>query len=138
MQLPISASQEAPPDSLLVIITPEAITFENQRVVSFVKSGDDLGADGADYRFEPRDLDEGGLRIPALYDALLKARERAELLRAKSRARDESTGAPLKFEGTLAIQADKRIHYDTLRKIMYTAGAAGYQVFRFLAAKRDG
>ena len=72
----------------------------------------------------------------SLYQELIKAKEKSELLRLKSPARDEK-GQPLPFEGVLAIQADKRVKYDTIRKIMYTAGAAGYKTFRFLAMKRD-
>ena len=71
-----------------------------------------------------------------LYDALIKAKEKSELLRTKSKARD-AEGKPLPFEGILAIQCDKRVHFDTIRRIMYTAGSAGYRVFRFLALKKD-
>jgi len=66
----------------------------------------------------------------------VKARDKSELLRMKSSQRD-ANGNPLPFDGILAIQADKRIEYDTLRKIMYTAGTAGYKVFRFIARKKD-
>ena len=59
------------------------------------------------------------------------------LWRAKSQARDED-GNPLPFDGVLAIQADKRISYDTLRRVMFTAGDAGFKVFRFLAMQQDG
>ena len=71
-----------------------------------------------------------------LYGALVKAREKAELLRAKSKARD-AEGNPLPFDGVLAVQADKRIAYDTIRKVMYTAYSAGFTVFRFLALRKD-
>lgn len=138
LKLPISGSPETPADSLQVIITPEGMTFENERVVEFVVSAASAGSndDAADYKFRKGDLDEGGRRIVPLYDALVKAREKAELLRAKSKARDEQ-GQPLPFDGVLAIQADKRVKYDTIRKIMYTAATAGYRTFRFLATARE-
>lgn len=135
LELPISASQDLPTDTLHVLLTPEAITFEGERIVEFIQ-GEDLGTAGASYAFRTSDLDEGGRRIVPLYDALSRAREKAELLRAKSTARDES-GNPLPFEGVLAISADKRVKYDTLRKVMYTSAASGYRVFRFLAQKRE-
>ena len=135
LEMPVSHTQEIPKDSLHLIITPEAITFENERIVEFVQSAenlaDDLGEAHAKYRFNTRDLDENGLRVLPLYDALLKAKDKSELLRAKS-----GQTAPL-FDGVLAIQADKRIQYDTLRKVMYTAGSAGYTVFRLLARKAE-
>lgn len=137
MQLPISKSEDSPPDSLQVIITPEAMTFENERILEFIQTASSFGSSDARYEFKRTDLDEGNRRIVPLFDALMKARDKSELLRAKSKSRD-AQGNPLPFEGILAIQADKRVHYDTIRKVMYTAAAAGYKVFRFLALKRDG
>ncbi len=135
LQLPISGSQDNPTDSLQVIVTPESLTVESERILDFQQLAINAGSREATYAFKDTDLDEGKRRIVPLYDALMKAREKTELLLAKSKSRVE--GKPLAFEGILAIQADKKIKYDTVRKIMYTAGAAGYKVFRFLALKKD-
>ena len=138
LKLPISTSQENPFDSLQVIVTPEAITFEGARILEFKQNAAALGSDEATYTFDAKDLDkqERNLRIIPLYDALLKAKEKSEILRQKSKARDEQ-GKPLPFDGVLAIQADKRVQYDTIRRIMYTAAAAGYKTVRFIALKQD-
>jgi biopolymer transport protein ExbD len=137
LKLPISISPDMPPDSLQVIVTPESITFEDQKVVEFVQNAADLGSSEASYQFKKSDLDPSEPnQIVPLFGALEKAREKAELLRAKSKARDEE-GKPLPFEGVLAIQADKRVNYDTIRKIMYTAATAQYRTFRFLAQKKE-
>ena len=136
MKMPISSSPDIPPDSLQVIVTPEAITFEGQRILEFEKTAGDAGSIDGGYAFKRVDLAEGGRQIVPLFDALVKAREKAELLRLKSAARDKN-GNPLPFDGVLAVTADKRIQYDTVRRIMYTAATAGYRVFRFLAMKKD-
>ncbi len=136
LQMPISASPDEPRDSLQVIITPEGITFEGLRVVDFSQDGNSAGATEGTYKFSDGALDEGGKRIVALFNTLVAAREKSELLKAKSPVRDEK-GNPLPFDGVLAVTADKRIQYDTLRKIMYTAGAAGFKVFRFIALKKE-
>ncbi len=137
IKLPLSKSQDNPPDSLHLIVTPEAITFENQRIVEFVQSPGAIdGGASLSYEFRDEDLDEGGLRVVRLYDALNRAREKAEVLRAKSEARD-ADGNPLPFDGLIAIQADKRVKYETLRKILYTAGAAEFRTFRLLAMKQE-
>ncbi len=138
LKLPISTSQENPLDSLQVIVTPEAITFEGARVLEFRQTASAIGTGDATYTFDSKDLDktERNLRIIPLYDALLKAREKSEILRRKSKARDEQ-GNPLPFDGAIAIQADKRIQYDTIRRIMYTAAAAGYKTVRFIALKQE-
>lgn len=139
LKLPLSASQDIPPDSLHLIITPEGMTFESARIVEFDLGAGSLGSTDTDaqYSLKAADLAEDGRQIKPLYEALVKAKDRAELLRAKSKARD-AQGNPLPFDGILAIQADKRVHYDTIRKIMYTAATAGYKTFRLLALKRDG
>src|SRR4051812_43659003 len=38
MKIPVSTSIDNPPDSLQVIITPEGMTFENERILDFVQS----------------------------------------------------------------------------------------------------
>lgn len=136
LQMPISTSQDEPRDSHQVIITPEGITFEGERIMDFIQTEASAGSTKGEYKFKPDDLAEGGKLIVPLVDALNKAREKSELLRAKSQARD-AEGNPLPFDGILAITADKRVQYDTLRKIMYTAGAAQYKVFRFIAQRKE-
>ena len=136
MKLPVSDSDDNPPDSLEVIVTPASITFENQKILDFQVTAAAAGSSEAGYAFRPTDLDEGNRRIVSLYDALVQAKQKAELLREKSPARD-ANGNPLPFDGILAIEADKGVQYDTIRKIMYTAAAAGYKIFRFLAVKKQ-
>ena len=136
LKMPISSSPDVPPDSLQLIITPESMTFENEKILEFVQTAANAGATDGGYAFKPQDLDRHGHGIVPLYDALMKARDRAELLRARSSARTKD-GKPVPFEGVLAIQADKKVQYDTIRKIMYTAANAGYKIFRFLAMKKD-
>jgi biopolymer transport protein ExbD len=136
MKMPTSQSLESPLDSLQVIVTPEAITFENERISEFVQTASAAGSSEANYTFKPADLDERGLQIIPLYDALIKARDKSEVLRIKSNARD-AEGKPLPFRGVLAIQADKRVKFEVLRRIMYTAGAAGYDTIRFLALAKE-
>lgn len=136
LQMPISNNQDEPRDSLQVIVTPEGITFEGQRILDFVQDGNSAGASEGDYKVAETDMDEGGRRIVSLFNTLVAAREKSELLKAKSPVRDEK-GNPLPFDGVLAVTADKRVQYDTIRKIMYTAGAAGFKAFRFIALRKE-
>ena len=136
IQLPTSSSLDPLSDSLAVIVTPEGMTFENERILDFTVSASTAGTNEANYEFRSTDLDENGRRIVPLYNALVRAREKAELITAKSGVKGPD-GQPIPFEGVLAVQADKRIQYDTVRKVMYTSAAAGYRVFRFLALRRD-
>jgi biopolymer transport protein ExbD len=137
IKLPVSLSKVVPRDSLQVIITPEGLTFENQRIVDFVQMAAAAGStDASSYTFKTSDIDENGNRIVALYDALVKAKEKSELIRQKAGKKD-AQGNPVPFDGILAIQADKSVRYDIIRKIMYTGAASGYQVFRLLAKQKE-
>ncbi len=132
MELPFSDSKETPTDSLQLIITPEAISIDNERVIDFEQQANNLSSP-ANYALKASDLDQQNRRIIPLFDALMKSRSKTELLLTKSGPVDK----PIEFPGILAITADKHVSYDTLRKVMYTAGTAGYKVFRFIALKRD-
>lgn len=135
MELPVSRSKNIPTDSPKLIVTESGMTFEGQKILEFNVSATQADSANA-YNFKNTDLDEGGNRIVPLYSALMDSKEKSELLRLKSSARD-AKGNPLPFEGVIAIQADKHLQYDILRKVMYTAGTAGFKVFRFLAMKKE-
>lgn len=127
--LPRSSAQEIPVDSLSVIIEPTGIILDSNKIVEFE----------APYEIEKRYLADSGRRILPLYDALMKAKEKAELLMSKAVWKDEQnqTVAP-KFRGTLVVQADKEIRYELLRKILYTAGAAEFKIFKLAMIRKDG
>lgn len=138
LQLARSQSKDIPRDSLHLIVTPLSMTFENDKVLDFIVAADEVEEGGApQFKLDDNMLDsrERKLIIP-LYEALTRAKEKSDLIREKARFRDEE-GNPLPFNGHLAIQADRRIEYDLLRKIMYTAGAAGYRVFHLIAQRKD-
>jgi hypothetical protein len=134
--MPISNNQDEPRDSLQVIVTPEGITFEGKRILDFVQDGNSAGASVGEYKVADTDMDEGGRRIVSLFNTLVAAREKSELLKAKG-PKNPATQEPYPFDGVLAVTADKRIQYDTIRKIMYTAGAAGFKAFRFIALRKE-
>lgn len=128
MELPLSGSVDIPSDSLHVIVTKEGITFEGKRVLDFKANMQSI-------HFNNQDLDENGRRILPLFAALTEARQQSEVLRSKSTVKD-TEGHSLQFDGILAIQADKRVQYDVIKKVMYTAASAQYKVFHFLALQK--
>lgn len=74
-------------------------------------------------------LASGELVIPGLYDWLGERRAATEKLSKYS--------TTTKFKGDINIQADKRIRFRLLKKIMYTCGQQGYNNFS-LAVRRKG
>lgn len=69
------------------------------------------------------------LVIPGLYDWLGERRAKTEKL--------SQYGSTTKFKGDINIQADKRIRFRLLKKIMYTCGQQGYNNFS-LAVRQKG
>jgi len=135
MELPESRSKELPAETPHIVVTPKGVYFNENLVMEFVQSSS-LEESAPEYIYPSEFLDEGGSRIIPLYDALVKDKERSELLRAKSQARDEQ-GQPLPFDGVISFQADKTVTYQTLQVVFYTAAAADYRQFRLVAKKKE-
>ena len=136
LKAPYSSSQDLPPDSLHLVVTPVFMSFEDKHLIDFSINGYTPTDIEVRTQFSPTDLADEGRKIIPLYDALVAAREQSELLRAQSKVRD-ADGKPLPFDGVLAVQADKRIQYEVVKKILYTAQTAGYKMIRFLALRRE-
>lgn len=133
IEMPISSSDSVAEEAFHIALTKDALFFEQEEVlqletVTSQKTGETLS------RFKRQDLASDGQFIPELYDRLQAAKEKTELLMVQSEERDDA-GEPLPFHGVVAIQADKSIPYDTLRRVLFTAGTAGYRVFRLLAKR---
>ncbi len=146
--LPSSSAEEVPPEAVNLIIEPSGIYFENVKVVEFkLPPGTvDIKPENATYEIDSRVLSDGGRRILPLYDAFVKSREKVEVLLSKAvwvkpiNPNDPNSAKEAskpKFEGTLMIQADKKVRYELLRKIMYTAGAAQYKIFKLITIKKE-
>lgn len=151
IRLPTSNTLEVPADSSAnLVIDPTAITLDGEKVVEFelapgqpatTPEGEPtVTAENATYEIKRAFMADGGRRILPLYDALVKLREKSELLASKAvwKDKDGNVVDKPKFEGTLVIHADKAVRYDVLRKIMYTAGAAQYKVFKLVTVQKEG
>lgn len=143
INLPSSTSDEIPADSLNLVIEPNGIVFDNERIVDFkvplnVEPGK-VKPETATYELEPRVLGDAGRRILPLFDAMVKAREKAEVLMSKAVWKDPSgnTVKPPEFKGVVVIQADKAVRYELLRKVMFTAGAAQFKIFKLVTVKKE-
>lgn len=140
LEMPLSRSPDLPPDTPHLVIAPDALIFEDTRILEFVQSADSIGAataEDATYQFKREDLAEGGRMILPLFEALRTVREQYELLAAKGQGAGAEDKVAETFFGELAIQADKRVNYDVLRRVMYTAASAGYRVYHLLAVRKD-
>lgn len=137
IQMPSSLAEEMPGDGAHIIVDPDSLSFDGEKILNFIEIADP-NVPGSGYTMESSQLADQGHRIVPLYDALVRAREKAELMMSKAVIRDDK--GQLKkptFHGTLIIQADKNVRYDLMRKIMFTAGAAGYKTFKLVAMRKE-
>ena len=131
--MPSSVAQDVPELALSVIISKDAITYEGQRILEVQKTLTNSGKES--YAIAQTNLDSkehDGLLILPLFDQLKKSRDHLESILMRRKNEEER-----KFHGTLAISADKTIPYAIIKKVMYTAGYAGYKTFKFAAIKKN-
>jgi biopolymer transport protein ExbD len=143
IELPVSKSYDSPQDTIHLMVTPQAVFISGltdskpeltKPVVEFRQTAESLNSSTPNYEFKKEDLKDGV--ISPLFAILDQAALDAKNLRLSSSLRDQDNN-PVPFNGTIAIQADKRVKYEILRKIMFTAGQAGFGTIRLLARQED-
>jgi biopolymer transport protein ExbD len=121
LEPPRSTTRQNPKDTIPVTVTKHAILVADKVVVSL-----ENGQVPAQYK-------EGGATgnfIQPLYDALDK-----EVNKQKYVAQF-NPNAP--FTGEMSIIGDKKVNYRLLTEILYTAGKAQLDNFRFIVYKKEG
>ncbi len=98
--LPDSTSTEIIEQALQIEVTRDFITLEGVKVANV------------------KDLTGADLKIPGLYEGLVKLKDKTEKLAKR--------GSSVTFEGKAILIGDKHVMYDTITRIMYTCGNAGY------------
>jgi biopolymer transport protein ExbD len=101
------------------IVLPEAQSFTGIEQAPIIAVSRDVvtlnGAPMADTTELVRD-DSIDRRLPRLYDDLVTLRNNFKQLHPD----------PKDWKGTVLVQADRAVDFKALKKVMYTAGAAGY------------
>lgn len=119
LNLPHSTTKLKTEQAIQLMVTPSGLLVE-QKLVANLNKG----------RIKLEDLPDGktSYLVQPLYDALES--EAARLKRI-----DEFGGA--QFSGRVAIIADKSISYETLFKVLYTAGRAEFGSFKLFVQKPE-
>jgi len=120
LALPHSTTKLEIEEALQLMITEDEILLD-QKVIT------KLAGDGA---LRTEDLPEGinGYLVKPLYDALEARRDYFK--------RIEEFGGT-QFVGRVAVIADKKTSYQTLFKVLYTAGRAEFGMFRLFVQKPE-
>lgn len=113
---PASSARATPKDTIAITVTQKSVMVGDKRRVDLVGGV-----------AKPEDL-QGSLVLPL--DAALKK----EVEKLKKIA-ERNPGAP--FSGEVSIIGDKRISYDLLSKVLYTAGQNELDKFRFIILQKN-
>lgn len=108
LKLPYSKSFTNPVEALRLVVSSDGIYVEEERVVEIKEGEIDLSSlDKADPDF-----------IRPLYEALDKQAEKSKGIAEKNEDHE--------FDGKIVMQADSRLNYKVLKKVMYTSSLAGF------------
>lgn len=113
---PASSARATPKDTIAITVTQKSVMVGDKRRVELVGGA-----------ARPEDL-QGSLVLPL--DAALKK----EVDKLKKIA-ERNPSAP--FSGEVSIIGDKRISYDLLSKVLYTAGQNELDKFRFIILQKN-
>ena len=117
LKLPASTTDINPKASAAVTVTAKGILV-NDKVVVAVKDGT------VDKAFKGGD--EASLQIQPLFDALTEAAQTQQ---------DIAMRIGSKFEGVLTVIAHEETPYRLVTEVLYTAGQAEFQKFKFAVVK---
>lgn len=118
VHMPVSSARLTPKDTVAITITPKNILVGAKKVLQ-------LQADGS----VPPDAFDGG-KIAPLNAALSKEVEKLKYIA------ERNPNAP--FSGELSVIGDKKVPYDLLLKVLYTAGQNELSNYRFVVISKDG
>ncbi len=118
LQVPFSHASARLQESTALTITRKAIMVDDQPVLDLV----DGGVPAAQRR-------RGGLLIEPLLAALQAQVAQQKRIAAVNKRAD--------FKGLVTLIADRHVPYALLTQVMYTAGQAHYETFKFAAIKSD-
>ena len=117
INLPSSISQKVPSNILSLIVSKNSILLDDKYVLDHVNGKIPSGY-----------LDDNNLKIIPLYK---KFKYYADIQKNFSPEKTK------KISGKILLQMDKNLSFEILRQIMYTAGLAGFDNFKFLTIKKE-
>lgn len=118
LKLPRSTAEDGLVDATVIGISSRSIQVNDRKVADL--------RNGAVDESMKRDGQEG-LMINPLYDALKEVVQHLKMIKAR-------TGGG-KFEGEALIVGDRNTNYRLISEVLYTAGQAEFQNFKFVAAE---
>ena len=129
LELPVSSVKKAPEIAVNVVVSKKSIVVDGVQVLN-LETVPDEDNPGQKKVQVPEDERNGQL-IDLLLDELSKKAETAKDLGQQTGSDDYA------FKGRLLIQCDKKLPFEVLRQVMYTAGQAQFSEFKFVVYKQE-
>ena len=108
LKLPTSTSNTEPVEALKLVVSQEGVFVKDEQILVFKKGKpDQADLDSNDSKF-----------LRPLYEALNKEAENSKKIADLNDA--------VEFDGRVVVQADHKLPYSVLKKVMYTSMLAGY------------
>jgi biopolymer transport protein ExbD len=118
LSLPESTANKPPLEVVTVAVDQKHILVDNKVIITH-KEGE----------IPANQLDESGYKIIPLFEELSKHSEKAKFIASQNEKFD--------FEGKVLLQMDRELKFKLLRQVMYSAGQAEYNEFKFVASKKE-
>ncbi|MGC6491439.1 MAG: ExbD/TolR family protein [Myxococcota bacterium] len=129
LQLPVSSALKAPKLAVNVVISQRDLLVDGEPVLTLEERIDE--ASGNPYVAIP-EADMRGPLISKLHERLTQKAD-------TSKRQGESAGDDtFDFQGEVLLQCDKRLPFNVIRQVMFTAGQAQFGKFRFVVIKGSG
>jgi len=129
LELPVSTVQKQIEIAVNRVVSKKNIVVDGVPVLSLEKVPDEDNP-GQSKLQVPEDQRNGQL-IEALLDELSKKADTAKNIGQQSGSDEHA------FKGRLLIQCDKKLPFEVLRQVMYTAGQAQFSEFKFVVYKQE-
>jgi hypothetical protein len=131
LQVPSSTTEQPTRLAVHVAVSMDRVIVDGVPVVAL---GTRAGPDG---RMVPAvaEASSDGRVIPPLHDVLERKRSDAEAL-AAALSGGSALPESARFEGRILVQADRRLPFDVVRRVLYTAGVAGFDDFEFVVLRQ--
>ena len=116
IKLPASKSQDLNTAGVIVQVSQEKIWVDNELLIE-----DTL---------ETKEYDQGGRRIIALFNELVKKRNLVKEIEKRA-----ENAKP--FSGVINLVVDKEVKYTYLKKLLFTSAQAGYKAYKFIVLAEE-
>ncbi len=129
LQIPVSSSIKPPKLAVNVVVSQVDIVVDGQWVLNLEEVPDD---ESGEMTVQVPEAEKRGQMISSFYESLSAKADTAKSLGERTQSGD------FDFKGQVLLQCDKRLPFNVIREVMFTAGQAQFGEFRFVVIKGAG